>query len=205
MPALIRDLVFSKPSKLTLFDSQNSIQKVDAAIAENENTSLDELLSLKKINVDQKALFEKKPILQSQQTQLEDQLSQYKHFEEEHQKQLNAEKEALEAAHAKELEHSKETVTAEVLAESNSRVRDNLLRLSRFLRAAAGKRQSGDESSSENRAFEGALLLLYGGDNSAVDAMMCLINSSEEMVPTVDSNLTDFTCECLMTNYLCLS
>ena len=178
------------------------MQKVDAIIADNPDTSLDDLLSSKKINIDQKAQVQKKPLLQSQLAQLEEQLSQYKLFDEEHQKQLHAEKEALEAAHAKELENIKESVTAEVLAESNSHVRDNLLRLSRFLRAAAGKRQSGDESSSENRAFEGALLLLYGGDNSAVDAMMSLINGSEDLVPTVDSTLTDFTCECLITNYL---
>lgn len=52
-------------------------------------------------------------------------------------------------------------------------------------------------------AFEGALLLLYGRDNAAVDAMMCLMNGSEGLVPTVDSTLTDFTCEPLINHYLC--
>ena len=37
-----------------------------------------------------------------------------------------------------------------------------------------GPNRGGDEFSAENRAIEGALLLLYGGDNTAVDAIMSL-------------------------------
>lgn len=69
-----------------------------------------------------------------------------------------------------------------------------MLVLSKFLRAAAAKRQSGDDTSSENRAFEGALLLVYGGDAGAVVAMEKLIDGSENKVPSVDQEPLDFTC-----------
>ena len=171
---------------------------------------------MKKINIDQKAQFQKKPALESQLAQLEEQFSQFKRFDEEHRDQLSVEKNALkaalEAAHAAELQNVTETVTqtvtetvtAEVLAKGKSDLHSHLLRLSKFLRAAAGKRQSGDQTSSENRAFEGALLLFYGGDPPAVDAMVSLIKGGDELVPDIDSDLTDFTCERLKINHLCL-
>ena len=82
-----------------------------------------------------------------------------------------------------------------MVARSKKEAKDNLLVLSRFLRAAAAKRQDGDETSPENRAFEGALLLVYGGEVAAVAAMEHLIAGSEEKVPAVDSALSDYTCE----------
>ena len=75
--------------------------------------------------------------------------------------------------------------------------------LSKFLRAAAAKRQGGDENSGENRAFEGALLLVYGGEVSAVVAMESLIAGSEEIVPTVDGAPSGFTCESAIKAMLC--
>ena len=80
-------------------------------------------------------------------------------------------------------------------AEGLKESKDNLLILSKFLRAAAAKRQGGDENSAENRAFEGALLLVYGGETGAVTAMEKLISGSDEMVPTVDQIPSEFTCK----------
>ena len=85
---------------------------------------------------------------------------------------------------------------AAAAAESRTEVKDNLLILSKFLRAAAAKRQGGDETSPENRAFEGALLLVYGGEASAVVAMESLIHGSEDKVPTIESTPSDFSCRC---------
>ncbi len=84
---------------------------------------------------------------------------------------------------------------AEAKAEGENQSKDNLLVLSKFLRAAAAKRQGGDENSPENRAFEGALLLVYGGELGAVTAMEKLISGSDEMVPTVDGVPSDFSCK----------
>ncbi len=67
--------------------------------------------------------------------------------------------------------------------------------LSKFLRAAAAKRQAGEESTDEGKAFEGALLLVYGGDARAVVAAQQLINGSEEEVPATDGKPLSITCE----------
>jgi len=174
---------------------QNATQKFDSIIAENPNLSLDELLSSRKINQDQKAQAQKKPSLQASLAQLEEQIAQYKQFDEDYQKRLTTEKQALETAHKEELERLKDAVAAEAKAEGQKEAKESLLVLSKFLRAAAAKRQSGDETSPENRAFEGALLLVYGGEAGAVVAMEQLISGSDEKVPTVDQTPSEFTCE----------
>ena len=127
--------------------------------------------------------------------QLEEQTAQYKQFDEDYQKRLTAEKSALEIAHTDELHKVKEAAVAEAAAECKKEAKDNLLVLSKFLRAAAAKRQGGDETSPENRAFEGALLLVYGGEVGAVVAMESLIAGSDEKVPTVDQTPSEFTCK----------
>lgn len=108
-----------------------------------------------------------------------------------------AEKSALEAAHTDELQKVKEAAVAEAVAEGKKEAKENLLVLSKFLRAAAAKRQGGDETSPENRAFEGALLLVYGGEVGAVVAMESLIAGSDDKVPTVDQTPSEFTCRFL--------
>ena len=157
--------------------------------------SLDELLSARKINQDQKAQAQKKPSLQASLTQLEEQIAQYKQFDEDYQNRLSAEKSALETAHTYELQKVKQAAVAEAVADGKKEAKENLLVLSKFLRAAAAKRQGGDETSPENRAFEGALLLVYGGEVGAVVAMESLIAGSDEKVPTVDQTPSEFTCK----------
>jgi len=128
-------------------------------------------------------------------SQFEEQLAQFKQFDDESQKRLTSEKSALETSHKEELEKARDASVAEAKAEGEKQSKDNLLVLSKFLRAAAAKRQGGDENSPENRAFEGALLLVYGGELGAVTAMEKLILGSDEMVPTVDGVPSDFSCK----------
>ena len=149
----------------------------------------------KKINQDQKAQAEKKPSLKASLTQFEEQIKQYQQFDEDHQKRAATERSTLESAHKDELQKVKDAVMAGAAATSKQESKDNLLVLSKFLRAAAAKRQGGDENSAENRAFEGALLLVYGGEAGAVVAMESLISGSEEKVPTVDQTPSEYTCE----------
>ena len=106
-----------------------------------------------------------------------------------------AEKTALESAHKDELQQVKNAASAEAEAKCKKEAKDNLLVLSKFLRAAAAKRQGGNESSAENLAFEGALLLVYGGEAGAVVAMENLVSGSEEIVPTIEGVPSDFTCK----------
>ena len=142
---------------------------------------------------------------------MEEQMAQYKQFEGDYQGRLSAEKAALSSAHKEELQKIKDEAVVELEEARQKASKDSLMVLSKFLRAAAAKRQGGDENSPENRAFEGALLLVYGGETPAVEAMYNLISGSEEKVPTVDQTPSDFTCEChefpymwLDFSYLCL-
>ena len=153
------------------------------------------MLASRKINQDQKAQAQKKPALQASLAQLEEQIEQYKKFDEDYQKRMAAEKIALESAHQDEMEAVRSTTIAAAKAEAQQEAKDNLLILSKFLRAAASKRQDGDETAAENRAFEGALLLVYGGDANAVQAMERLIDGSEENVPATDGTVLEVTCE----------
>jgi hypothetical protein len=173
------------------------MQKVDSIVAENPDKSLDELVASRKINNDQKAQALKKPSLQASLAQLEEQISQYKKFDREYQSRIATEKAALETSHKDALENLKEATFAEAKSEAKKGEKENMLVLSKFLRAAAAKRQSGDDTSGENRAFEGALLLVYGGDAGAVVAMEKLIEGSEDKVPSVDQEPLDFSCESL--------
>ncbi|KAI4096123.1 MAG: hypothetical protein LQ344_001186 [Seirophora lacunosa] len=175
--------------------AQNATQKVDSIIAENPNQTLEELLAARKINQDQKTQAQKKPALQASLAQLEEQVAQYKQFDEDYQKRLASEKAALETSHKEELDKVKDAAISAAKAESAKEAKDNLLVLSKFLRAAAAKRQGGDEASPENRAFEGALLLVYGGEAGAVAAMESLIVGSDDKVPTVDQVPSEYTCK----------
>ena len=176
----------------------NATQKVDSIIAENPGASLDDLLTSKKINADQKVQAQKKPGLEKQLVQFQEQVAQYLQVDAEYQKRAVEEKTALQATHQEELAKVKEEAINEAAAESSKQAKDNLLILSKFLRAAAAKRQNGDETSAENRAFEGALLLVYGGDSNAVAAIESLISGSGEKVITVDGLPSEFTCMSLL-------
>lgn len=171
------------------------MQKVDSIIAANPETSLDDLVASRKINSDQKAQAQKKPALQASLAQFEEQISQYRKFDEEYQQRASSEKAQLKAAHAKELEDLQKSLKEEGVAESQQLLRQRLLTLSRFLRAAAARRQEDDETSDETKAFEGVLLLLYGGDNVAVDAAEKLICDAEDGVLSTEGTLLTVTCK----------
>lgn len=170
------------------------MQKVDAIVAEFPDLSLDDLVNTRKINNDQRAQAQKKPALQAQLAQLEEQIAQYKKFDQDYQQRLLTEKELLQSAHKAELEKMKETVKAEAAIEAQKSFKQRLLILSRFLRAAAARRQREDDDTEETKAFEGALLLVYGGDPAAVAAAEKLIDGADEAVPSTEGQTLSVTC-----------
>lgn len=175
---------------------QNAMSKVIEVVAANPNVSLDELVSTRKINADQKAQYQKKPALESQLAQLEEQLAQYKKFEQELQNKAVQEKEILQKGHSEELEKLRATLKDEAALEVKKTFREQFLTLSRFLRAAAARRQLPEDDSNElTKAFEGALLQVYGGDPSAVAAAEKLIEGSQDNVPSTDGEILSVTCE----------
>lgn len=165
----------------------SGMQKVDAVIAENPDSSLDELVAQRKINADQKAAALKKPQLQQQLATFEEQISQYRKFDAEYQTQLQKQKDDLTSQHQKELEKAKDELKLEGVTAGAAELRKKLLVFSQFLRAAAAKRTVEEEADTdESRAFEGALLLVYGGDQNAVETAVKLIEGSEEQVPSIE-------------------
>jgi hypothetical protein len=171
------------------------MQKVDSIIKENPNVSLDDLVASRKINQDQKAQALKKPQLQSQLANLEEQLAAYRKIDSDYQAQLAKEKDTLLTSHVQELDKLREETREDARQEAKKELRNHLLTFSRFLAAAANRRSRGDDTSPEARAFEGVLLLVYGGDKIAVDAAEKVITGSGDIVAGVDGSSTSITCK----------
>ncbi|KAK5107127.1 hypothetical protein LTR62_001717 [Meristemomyces frigidus] len=163
------------------------LQKTDTVISQNPGVTLDDLVKQKKINLDQKAAAEKKPGLQAQVQQFEEQVKVFRAVNDDYQVQLTKQKEDLTSQHQKELEKAREEANTSATSTSASELRKKLLIFSQFLRTAAAKRNVEDHSDpAENDAFEGALLLAYGGDEKAVDTAVAIIEGSEEQVPSIE-------------------
>ncbi|EEP78386.1 conserved hypothetical protein [Uncinocarpus reesii 1704] len=169
----------------------NATAKVDAIVAENPGKSLDDLVAAKKINADQKAQILKKPGLQETVASIEEQLLQFKQYGAYYDDRLAKQKDELDKAHKEELESIKQSIVAETMQAAEQDFKERLLVLSKFLRAAAAMRRSGDETSNDSRAFEGSLFQVYGGSEEAVDAMTKLINGADEKVPSVEGDLLE--------------
>lgn len=180
---------------------QTNASKVDNILAENPGKSLDELIAARKINADQKAQILKKPSLQASLAQLEEQIAQYKKFDQEYKSRLQTEKAEVEKAltdrSAKELEEAVAAAKAEASAGSTKALTDGLLTLTQFLKLAAIRRTE-DEASmefEENKAIEGILAKLYNGDETGVDFMMKLITGVEEPTVSVLDETLSTTCK----------
>jgi TolA-binding protein len=170
------------------------MQKVDSIIKENPGVSLEDLVTSRKINADQRAQALKKPQLQSQLASLEEQLAVYRKIESDYQNQIAKEKDSQLSSHVQELDKIREETRAEAAQEADRDFKNKILTFSRFLAAAANRRNQGDDSSPEGRAFEGALLLVYGGDVNAVEAAEKIVSGSTDSVIGVDGISTNTSC-----------
>lgn len=188
-----------------LTNVQSAMQKTDTIIEANPGVSLDELVASRKINADQKASAEKKPGLQAQRAQLEEQFGHFQKYGQEQEEKAAREKEILKKSHSSELEALRDTLKAEAVLEQKKLLKEKILTLSRFLRAAAARRQLEDDDSDLTKAFEGALLQVYGGDATAVLAAEKLIEGAEEGVPSTEGVQLHVTCTltCEVTSITC--
>ncbi|KAI1489574.1 hypothetical protein F5X96DRAFT_640317 [Biscogniauxia mediterranea] len=164
--------------------------KTDSIVSQHKGKSLDELVEAKIINPDQKAQRLKKPQLESQLAQAEEQLAQYKKIEEEYRTRAASDKASLEKSLTEKLEKEKADAIAEIqekaVADAKKTQHDNLLVLSQFLRLAAARRsEEADGTLDENMALEGVLLNVYSGDEHAVATMLKLIEGSDEKTTSV--------------------
>ncbi|KAI9893738.1 MAG: hypothetical protein M1814_005954 [Vezdaea aestivalis] len=171
----------------------NAASKLEATISEYAGQSLDDLVAARKINNDQKAQLAKAPALKESLAQLEEQINTHKKVESEFRALIEREKATLRAAHdteKKEWKQAVETAKDEGRKEAKDEEMSNLLVLTQFLRAAAAKRMEEElAGEAENRAFEGVLLLVYGGDETAIQAAKKLVSGAEEPVTATDGSL----------------
>ncbi|QSZ33847.1 hypothetical protein DSL72_005420 [Monilinia vaccinii-corymbosi] len=159
--------------------------KVDNVLAENPGKSLDELVATRKINADQKAQILKKPSLQASLAQLEEQIAQYKKFDQEYKAKLQVEKAEFEKTFneraSRELEEKVNAAKELVAKEKAEEQEGNLLLITKFLCLAALRRSpENDPNLEENKGIEGLLTQVYSGDEAAVTAMTKIIQGSEE-------------------------
>jgi len=172
--------------------------KVDNVLADNPGKSLDELVATRKINADQKAQILKKPTLQASLAQLEEQIAQYKKFDQEYKARSQAEKAEFEKSFidraSKELEEKLAAAKEEAAADALKEQESSLLLISKFLQLAAHRRgEEHDPTLDENKAIEGLLHKVYLGNENAVAAMTKIIQGSEDT--------TSFNGELLNTTY----
>lgn len=174
----------------------SSMQKVDAIIAENPNVSLDDLVSQRKINQDQKAAAQKKPQLLATLADLEERVEHYRKFDQEYQVKFSKQREDLASQYEGTTTQLREELKLVAIDEAQKQLRQKLLVFSQFLRCAAAKRNIDEEADTdESKAFEGALLLVYGGDQRAVDTAINLIEGTSDCVPNIEGLPTPITCE----------
>jgi hypothetical protein len=170
--------------------------KIDNLIAEHSSQSLDELVSLKIINPDQKAAHLKKPALQAQLFQLEEQLAQHQKIDREHKVHLAEQEKALTEKFEKEKADVVAELNEKAEADAKSSLRGNLLVLSQFLRLAAARRAEDPEGTSdESMALEGVLLHIYSGDENAVATMLKLVHGSDEQTRSTTGDTLQTTCK----------
>ena len=164
-------------------------------VAENPGVSLDELVASKKLNNDQKAQVLKKPQLEKQLTDLQEQLKQYRQFGKDYDERFGKEKAALLTSHQADLEKAKEEAGAAALADISAKRDQDLLLLSQFLHAAAAKRQTEEADSPSGQAFEALLFLVYQGNETSLNAFKNLIDGSSEKVNSTEGDLLELSCK----------
>ncbi|KAG6016534.1 hypothetical protein E4U43_003573 [Claviceps pusilla] len=164
------------------FGLKTNASKTDSILRQHVGTPLEELVISRVINTDQKVQIEKKPALQAQLTQMEQQLAQFQKVHEQYRSRAAADKAEWE----KSLEKAKEDAVSETKAGFQQSLKDSLLTLSQFLRLAAYRREEASEpESDESQAIEGVLLAIYAGDENAVSSMLKLVQGTDDKVFSV--------------------
>ncbi|CAK7228762.1 hypothetical protein SBRCBS47491_007016 [Sporothrix bragantina] len=166
--------------------------KTDGLIAEHKDKSLDELVTLKIINADQKAQVLKKPSIQAQLTQLEEQYTQFKKLDSDYRQRLSSDKAEVTKTLTEKFEKEKADAVREATeaatAAGEKNLHDSLLTLSQFLRLAAARRADDqNQQLDENLALEGVLLQVYSGDESGVTTMLKLVQGAQETTKGVSN------------------
>ncbi|CUS11326.1 unnamed protein product [Tuber aestivum] len=153
----------------------DSIAKSEEKI---KDLSEEEKATTKIINADERNKIIGKPITLALHKELKECYENLLKASELEDKRLESEKVEAQARLEKAVEEAK----AEAQEEMDQAARAKILTVVKFLRLAGHRRnnKSGDED--EDEAIERVLVLVYGGDQSAIDTCLKLANGSEEPV-----------------------
>lgn len=179
---------------------QSNASKTQTLIAENKDKSIDQLITAKIINADQKRQVDNKPALEAELARYEEQLSQIQKIDDEWRTTVASVKADTEKKLAEKYEQEKADAVAEVKSkaegDAKKALEDGFLVLSQFLRLAAHRRAEAAESTEDqDLALEGILLSVYGGDHSAVATMVKLYQGTEDTATSVSGDPLQTTCE----------
>lgn len=96
----------------------------------------------------------------------------------------------------KEKADAVQEITEKAEADAKRTLHDSFLIVSQFLRLAAARRaEEADPMLDENLALEGVLLAVYGGDESAVSAMLKLVDGTDDKTVNTSGEQLETTCE----------
>lgn len=184
--------------ELTTF-CQSNASKTQALILENKDKSIDQLIAAKIINADQKRQVDNKPALEAELARCEEQLAQIQKLDDEWRSTANSLKAETEKLFTEKFEKEKADAIAEVKeqaeAELEKAVHDGFLVISQFLRLAAHRRQEASDSDEDgDKAVEGILSSLYGGDSAAVASMVKLYHGTDDTTTGVGGESLSITC-----------
>lgn len=138
--------------------------------------------------------------LKAEVARLEEQLVQFQKIDEEYRAKLASAKAETEKALTEKYEQEKADAVAEAKenaeADAKKSLHDGFLVLSQFLRLAAHRRAEAPGSEEdEDQALEGILLSVYGGDESAVAAMLKLYEGTDDKTTGVAGDALQTTCK----------
>ena len=171
----------------------HAVSKTEATITESGGLSLDALLEKRKINADQKAQIQKKPQLEAQLSQLEEQQKNYTELIQDLEARFEQEKSSLVESHNAEIEKVREEATHSSTTASTSKVKDALQVACQFLHAAAYQRQREDVGENEKQAYEAVLFHLYQGNSSALDTLVSVVEGTEVNVSDPSGDPIEYT------------
>ncbi|KAI5841787.1 hypothetical protein DFP73DRAFT_528218 [Morchella snyderi] len=134
------------------------------------------------INADERSKIAGKPITSAVFKELNEIHDVLKKVAETEDKRVEEEKAEAEAKFAKAVAEAREQGRQEGLEEATAKI----LTVVRFLRLAGYRRQAKSGNDQEDDAIERILVLVYGGDQSAVDVCMKLANGSDEKIDDFD-------------------
>ncbi|CAI4217227.1 unnamed protein product [Parascedosporium putredinis] len=160
--------------------------KTDSLLKEHAGKSLEELVSTRIINADQRAQILKKPALEAQLAQYEEQLVQYKKIDAEYRSNTEAQVQRVQTTLTEKFEKEKADAVREIQEKAEADIKtslhDSLLIVSQFLRLAAARRidEESDPGLDENLALEGILSAVYCGDENAVTTMLKLVEGTND-------------------------